>query len=1357
MSAAFGLSLAAISNLDLLDGLSPLTDAGDSSVSSRIRVRSDAELDQLMTSEQLHQIPRALHLLQHGQQAQKTAVIHQLITLVRAHADGDAEAAETDTARGGGRSSSSSSAGGPGVISPLDFLLNQLQQQLVTLEADAQSLAASSYAQLCRDHSALRLDLCDHVIGVLLPTILLMIDRDGDAVYEAVSRAWVEPLLAVLVVAPDAVCCELFEFIGGKLDAACSANSRLVCASVYGALSERVCSLQRIDRAAWLRHLRALCQDTAASVREEMARQLLPLMRVTMSKGSNAGSSDELHERVAHELDELLRDEESSVRCAAVQALADVMSIWTPRARWQRGLPWLRQLFAPSFASKDPHMYAAASKAFGQLWLPLLDDIGAASFSGASSPLGPASPSAAAASSSPFALSPATAAAIAATATVTAGTLQTANNGGEDGPQRLFQSSYRALVCSADAELRYYAAYNFPAVLSTFRERMRYMDQLQPSFARLYRDESDKVRTCIAAALLPVLRILEQIDTASLEGSALHSMGAAPYNGVTSTALASAGSYSTTSTSAGTANDSNSSNGGSGGSGGSHLTRLLVKHSREPLVCLLKDRCSAVSVCVVRQLPTCLSVYRCALDGTEWCALLQDVLRHVMWFVQQCVAAHAWRAKLAALETCVQLLPLYYAHADLAQALHERLLPVALAEMHSGASDVKSVCVQLIVHVLRHFPLAARRADLLARVIRDFALHRSSVHRCVFVDVAHACLLAFSPRWCKQQLIPLLLKLHTDKIRNVRARLVPLLPTVKRMCRLPADRSELDALNKILVALRGDSDEHVAEMAQRASVEMAQLDARADALLQSLQDYLLVEEERDFRARQEYEDAIIAREEDGMAGQGAALSTSVTAAGASMSQPAADSAMGASGAKKAQMSTGAGVRKKPGERRGSLTVQQSLSNGLAGTASGGSIVNGGISNSNSLQSGRSLSRNSSTAGLNSSAVGGSTSTGNGAATDSSSLLLTQKRPPGVASRSRLSSTAAASVIDFDDDDLGPQPKRSSLSGSGGNGGGSSVLNTRSVPSAMLNLLSGLTSNGGSNGSGSVSSPATNQKRPSISSGSATVALLARRQHANAASSRDPRSSADKQTHDLITALIKNTNPPPTTLWPIATAAATTRTPVMTNGHDPRGLSAEELLRKLSAPADDCGSSCSSSSSAARATSPGSAGAVAPAALSDSRIRTYSSGTSAAYAPSSGGGGSSSSGGSATFGGRSESPSAVQAAAAAVGARRFGSKLGSGSGVSSLGVGSGSGNSMLFASASPRKEENKLVLPRLGSGSSGGGSGSVGGGGGSNAGSAGSLVSSGSRIVGAPSRGSMSGSAPPPGAYGSIGRRKSQAL
>ncbi len=184
----------------------------------------------------------------------------------------------------------------------------------------------------------------------------------------------------------------------------------------------------------------------------------------------------------------------------------------------------------------------------------------------------------------------------------------------------------------------------------------------------------------------------------------------------------------------------------------------------------------------------------------------------------------SWRRRLKLLEASV-VFPSYFK----ADALYEKLVPVLFTTMKHGAIPEKVAAANSLMKIIRCIPLAARRADIVSRLKKEFGSSKSYWDRMQFIDICVSFLMSFSRRWYKRHIFVSSLQLTQDPVSNVRRRSCALLAPLKAMIRLPADTVLLENLNKCLAYLKADNDRDVVEAAQRASIDLTRIEVPNDS------------------------------------------------------------------------------------------------------------------------------------------------------------------------------------------------------------------------------------------------------------------------------------------------------------------------------------------------------------------------------------------------------------------------------------------------------------------------------------------------------------------------------------------------
>ncbi len=106
-------------------------------------------------------------------------------------------------------------------------------------------------------------------------------------------------------------------------------------------------------------------------------------------------------------------------------------------------------------------------------------------------------------------------------------------------------------------------------------------------------------------------------------------------------------------------------------------------------------------------------------------------------------------------------------------------------------------------------------------MLSDVCRARSCYKRMLFIDVAITAMDLFSRNFFKQHFFEALLELATDLVPNIRLRICPLLPKLKRHIKLPSDRQLLQLLEtNVRKLLLNEKDPDVMIAIQKVSQHM---------------------------------------------------------------------------------------------------------------------------------------------------------------------------------------------------------------------------------------------------------------------------------------------------------------------------------------------------------------------------------------------------------------------------------------------------------------------------------------------------------------------------------------------------------
>ncbi|KAL6757965.1 armadillo-type protein [Haematococcus lacustris] len=284
--------------------------------------KSDEEIARFTVDESLNEVERTILFLNSGQVIQQKHAIANLPSVIK----------------GRGRPAWES------VAVPLKAALTRL-------DADCQIETAQTLAQIARDRlmPAMDLQTC------LLPTIVRNINKEKS---EEETQAWLGALFELVpYLDKDVVKSEVLSLALSKGDMEENVNSRVICAHILGAIAPCL-SREEVER-SFLSKTISMCQDVEYRVRLAICLQLGAIGRMAGRDAALATILDELFE--------LLKDEDSQVRSAALAALVSLLDLISPETRKGRVMAVLRDHMQPF--DLDITVQRCIAERFGQLWL----------------------------------------------------------------------------------------------------------------------------------------------------------------------------------------------------------------------------------------------------------------------------------------------------------------------------------------------------------------------------------------------------------------------------------------------------------------------------------------------------------------------------------------------------------------------------------------------------------------------------------------------------------------------------------------------------------------------------------------------------------------------------------------------------------------------------------------------------------------------------------------------------------------------------------------------------------------------------------------------------------------------------
>ncbi|GAX76223.1 hypothetical protein CEUSTIGMA_g3667.t1 [Chlamydomonas eustigma] len=229
-----------------------------------------------------------------------------------------------------------------------------------------------------------------------------------------------------------------------------------------------------------------------------------------------------------------------------------------------------------------------------------------------------------------------------------------------------------------------------------------------------------------------------------------------------------------------------------------------------PLVKLIGDDSMAVPAALLPNLVTILTLLNAGIaDEVLKEVVMADVAKALVGLDAACTSTNTWRPQRSLAECFPTFVQLFSQ-----EQIAENLLPMAFRFLSSAASAVRPPAVEGMAAFLRKGLRERQQAETYLKLIRDFARGRTFSLRIAFVQVAHHMIVNSSSRFVKDWVFDLCLELLYDPIPNVRLQVIPLLPSLKQVVRLPEDVDLLERLNNAISNATTDNDRDVCAIAR---------------------------------------------------------------------------------------------------------------------------------------------------------------------------------------------------------------------------------------------------------------------------------------------------------------------------------------------------------------------------------------------------------------------------------------------------------------------------------------------------------------------------------------------------------------
>ena len=223
-------------------------------------------------------------------------------------------------------------------------------------------------------------------------------------------------------------------------------------------------------------------------------------------------------------------------------------------------------------------------------------------------------------------------------------------------------------------------------------------------------------------------------------------------------------------------------------------------HLKDSFLALIQDSSLNVRTHAFAHLADILDTFSAQLPkGDERDAFFRAVVPHIVSYEAE--VRRDWR-KVASLLDNFPPLPKHFP----GPVVHERLLPMLMTHLLTGASAIKEQCAELVVQFSRRLGSNQLTVECFSKLVADFGRSPSCFNRMTYCMIFRSCAAAYSRRFLRDRLLESLLALANDAVANVRIQLVRALPVVRRCLKAPVDAEHVTMFNNAMQRLRDDPD-----------------------------------------------------------------------------------------------------------------------------------------------------------------------------------------------------------------------------------------------------------------------------------------------------------------------------------------------------------------------------------------------------------------------------------------------------------------------------------------------------------------------------------------------------------------------
>ncbi|XP_076441962.1 serine/threonine-protein phosphatase 4 regulatory subunit 4-like isoform X2 [Babylonia areolata] len=276
------------------------------------------------------------------------------------------------------------------------------------------------------------------------------------------------------------------------------------------------------------------------------------------------------------------------------------------------------------------------------------------------------------------------------------------------------------------------------------------------------------------------------------------------------------------------------------------------------LLTLLKDDNIEVLKGVVATFPACLEVFSktsTTLSDSK-AAAVQEVVNTFLGAEHVVFSSNNWRVQedmmrnLACLgKICSQ------------DVLYNRIIPIIMVKMKFGrALPVRYAAARSLLVLMRHLHRQEQREQLTNTLIQDFGHGQSFHSRSLFIIVCKYFIELYSKAFFKEHLFEFVLPLIMDPVPNIRMRACSLLPSLKRLIKLPYDNALKGSLEQYVrkMLISDEQDRDVVMARTKAVDEMDQIPIQMESMVSRRKNF---EDDIEDQVKEEEEKALLEIEE----------------------------------------------------------------------------------------------------------------------------------------------------------------------------------------------------------------------------------------------------------------------------------------------------------------------------------------------------------------------------------------------------------------------------------------------------------------------------------------------------------------